>query len=452
VSGLQEDSYDIQGKSTLQNELVGDFADEFGSLPDNPEDRSLEELGAFLEMNFNGELGKQTSSLVRKMFSTKMPGGFNADAAKKHMETQWGLGPQRQQGVMLLATTMQPTSRFGSEAEAKAFLDDAVHMYATQTGIELAANLTDYDAEHAGAVVKLDSAALETLTKNQRDLSFRQFDVLAAHLDVDLRAADRITRDEQNLREGLQAQLDLWTTEQGDAYTSGITPKFDARKIRIYDSSWHWAREDVLGLHYDLVCNKVQIPEHELAVRKARIVNRATARLCELLKHQVERSAMHTGHHFALAKNVAQELLETCNKARGLAPVFKSTLTPIQPRTIINEVGVISYLEVPRDMVSTVKDYVQEMSHGFRAHDHKVEDTNKRSTNKSSKQQHDLRDSPDLNFQFTYRDQTQHTALDALTPPEDDSDNDTQSLTAGARSSKSNSLPHLHLMCMTSTG
>jgi fatty acid synthase subunit alpha len=53
---------------------------EFGSTPEKPEDTPLDELGTSIQATFNGQLGKQSLSLVARMVSSKMPGGFNITA------------------------------------------------------------------------------------------------------------------------------------------------------------------------------------------------------------------------------------------------------------------------------------------------------------------------------------------------------------------------------------
>ena len=48
----------IVGKSTLQNEIVGDISNEFGSSPDGAECMSLDVLSESLEPSSSGQLGK----------------------------------------------------------------------------------------------------------------------------------------------------------------------------------------------------------------------------------------------------------------------------------------------------------------------------------------------------------------------------------------------------------
>ncbi|KAJ3503732.1 hypothetical protein NMY22_g18144 [Coprinellus aureogranulatus] len=66
-----------------------------------------------------------------------MPGGFNASAIKSYLNKRWGLGPSRADGVLLLATTMEPPKRLGNENDAKAWLDSVVPIYAQRAGISL---------------------------------------------------------------------------------------------------------------------------------------------------------------------------------------------------------------------------------------------------------------------------------------------------------------------------
>jgi fatty acid synthase subunit alpha, fungi type len=109
----------VGGKSTLQNEILGDLQLEFASAPEKAEESPLEELGSALGVGFTGTLGKYSSSLISRMISGKMPGGFDSSSIKSYLSKTWGLGPSRSDGVLLLGTTLEPAKRFGSEAEAR---------------------------------------------------------------------------------------------------------------------------------------------------------------------------------------------------------------------------------------------------------------------------------------------------------------------------------------------
>ena len=105
------------GKSTLQNEILGDLGQEFASPPEKGEELPLEELRSALSAGHSGNFGKYTSDLVSRMVGSKMPGGFNMSAIKAHLSKTWGLGPQRADAVLLVGTTMEPAKRLGSEGK-----------------------------------------------------------------------------------------------------------------------------------------------------------------------------------------------------------------------------------------------------------------------------------------------------------------------------------------------
>ncbi|KAJ2103266.1 fatty acid synthase alpha subunit Lsd1 [Coemansia sp. S100] len=67
----------VGGKSTLQNEIVGDLHKEFcGQVPDMVEELSLKDLASAIGA-FGGRLGKHTLAQLARLFGNKMPGGFS---------------------------------------------------------------------------------------------------------------------------------------------------------------------------------------------------------------------------------------------------------------------------------------------------------------------------------------------------------------------------------------
>ena len=117
----------VGGKSTLQNEILGDLQQEFASAPEKGEEHPLEELGSALGSGFSGALGKYSTGLISRLIGGKMPGGFNSSAIKSHLSKNWGLG-----------TTLEPPKRLASEAEGKSWLDGVVSVYSQRSGISLA--------------------------------------------------------------------------------------------------------------------------------------------------------------------------------------------------------------------------------------------------------------------------------------------------------------------------
>ena len=66
-----------------------------------------------------------------------MPGGFNILSVKAHLSKTWGPDSQRADTMLLIATTMEPTKRLGSDAEGEAWLDTAAQVYARRVGTSL---------------------------------------------------------------------------------------------------------------------------------------------------------------------------------------------------------------------------------------------------------------------------------------------------------------------------
>jgi fatty acid synthase subunit beta len=128
----------VGGKSTLQNEILGDLQKEFNNaVPEKAEETTLGDLGSSLNGSFAGTLGKHTSTLISKLVSSKMPGGFTLSSFKTYLTSSFGLGPGRIDGALLMAVTMEPASRFSSEAEAKGWIDTITANYAKQSGVSL---------------------------------------------------------------------------------------------------------------------------------------------------------------------------------------------------------------------------------------------------------------------------------------------------------------------------
>ncbi|EYE93328.1 trifunctional fatty acid synthase subunit FAS2 [Aspergillus ruber CBS 135680] len=397
----------VGGKSTLQNEILGDLGKEFGSTPEKPEDTPLDELGAAMQATFNGQLGKQSSSLIARLVSSKMPGGFNITAVRKYLETRWGLGSGRQDGVLLLALTMEPPSRLGSEADAKAYLDDTANKYAANAGISLSTPAAGGDSGASSGGMLMDPAAIDALTKDQRALFKQQLEIIAQYLKMDLRSGDKAFITSQETQKTLQAQLDLWQTEHGDFYASGIEPSFDPLKARVYDSSWNWARQDALSMYYDIIFGRLQVVDREIVSQCIRIMNRSNPLLLDFMQYHIDNCPTDRGETYHLAKELGQQLIENCKEVLGVSPVYKDVAVPTAPQTTIDARGNIGYQEVPRASARKLEHYVKQMAEAGPISEYsnraKVQN-DLRSVYKLIKKQHRMSKATELQFNTLYRD------------------------------------------------
>lgn len=404
----------VGGKSTLQNEILGDLGKEFGSTPEKPEDTPLDELGASMQATFNGQLGKQSQSLVARLISSKMPGGFNITAARKYLETRWGLGSGRQDGVLILALTMEPPARLGSENDAKAYLDSVSQQYATTAGISLSAPVAGGDGGGSGGGMMMDPAAIDALTKDQRALFKQQLELFARYLKMDLRAGEKAFIGSQQSSQALQAQLDLWNTEHGEFYAAGIEPVFSSLKARVYDSSWNWARQDALTMYYDIIFGRLKAVDREIVSQCIRIMNRSNPTLLDFMQYHIDNCPTERGETYQLAKELGQQLIENCREVLGVAPCYKDVSVPTGPHTSIDARGNLDYAEVPRTSVRKLEHYVREMADGGKISEYgnrtKVQNDLGR-IYKLIKQQHKLSKSSQLQIKALYGDVIRSLAM-----------------------------------------
>ncbi|KAF1932716.1 uncharacterized protein M421DRAFT_416326 [Didymella exigua CBS 183.55] len=395
----------VGGKSTLQNEILGDLGKEFGSTPEKPEDTPLDELGASMQATFNGQLGKQSASLIARMVSSKMPGGFNITAVRKHLETRWGLAQGRQDGVLLFAITNEPPARLGSETDGKAFLDEQANKYASIAGISLSAPTAGGDGGAAGGGMMMDPAAIDALTKDQRTLFKQQLELFARYLKIDLRAGDKSFVDATKAQSALQAQLDLWTTEHGEFYASGIEPQFTPLKARVYDSSWNWARQDALTMYYDIIFGKLKAVDREIVSRCIAIMNRSNPLLLDFMQYHMDHCPTERGETYELAKELGQQLIDNCRDVLNEPPVYKDVAVPTAPHLEIDARGNMNYEEAPRASVRKLEHYVREMAEGGKLSEYgnrtKVQNDLQR-IYKLIKQQHKLSKSSQLQIKSLY--------------------------------------------------
>ncbi|KAF7713544.1 Fatty acid synthase, alpha subunit [Penicillium ucsense] len=397
----------VGGKSTLQNEILGDLGKEFGSTPEKPEDTPLDELGAAMQATFNGQLGKQSSSLIARMVSSKMPGGFNITSVRKYLETRWGLGAGRQDGVLLLAITMEPAARLGSEPDAKAFLDTVTNKYAATAGINLSAPAAGGDSGAGGGGMMMDPAAIDALTKDQRALFKQQLEVIARYLKMDLRAGDKAALVSQESQKALQAQLDLWSAEHGDFYASGIEPSFDPLKARVYDSSWNWARQDALSMYYDIIFGRLQMIDREIVSQCIRIMNRSNPLLLDFMQYHIDNCPTERGETYQLAKELGQQLIDNCKEVMDVAPVYKDVAVPTGPHTTVDARGNISYQEIPRASARKLEHYVKQMAEGGPISEYSNRDkvqNDLKNVYKLIRKQHRLSKATQLQFDALYKD------------------------------------------------
>ncbi|KAJ2865579.1 fatty acid synthase alpha subunit Lsd1, partial [Coemansia erecta] len=336
------------GKSTLQNEILGDLLKEFATgdtkpmdlmaaIPDNPDELTLEQLAQVLGPTFSGSQlsGKHTMMQIARLFSTKMPGAFSQTAFRTALAEGYCPGMHKrhvQDGVLLTAMTMEPATRVDDVPAALAWLQSVVKAFAENANIPFASML-----KRSGALARPSSGngkrhqhmGMENDSAEQRKLAADKMAAYARYLGIDLRQGHRLHEEATGRIEVLQQQVAELHEELGSGFISGIRPQFDKRKVRIFDSYWNWAREDALALVYEEAAasssSSSDLPDDQTDVivdpsRVLALENRADDRLIKLVT-----ALSCTGN--ARARKLACHLRDQCIAAKGKPPVYRETAT-----------------------------------------------------------------------------------------------------------------------------
>ncbi|ORY41089.1 fatty acid synthase [Rhizoclosmatium globosum] len=362
----------VGGKSTLQNEILGDLGAEFGNvLAEKAEELPLKEVATALQNAHSGNLGKTSTTLVTKLVSAKMPAGFGMNAVKAHLKNAFGLGPKRAEGVLVHGLTIEPAGRLGSEAEAKAWLESAAQGYSAKVGVALGSSVSLGGGASSGGAAVMGGAVMNSeefnLQKLKTDLLIRsQMEQFAKYLDIDLLGhADALAAGKEE-RETLQKQLDLWSAEHGDFYENGIKPAFTKLKVRTFDSSWNWARQDALQLYYDIIFGRITSVDRELMNQCVHLMNRAEdyESLISFMEYYINNCPVEKGENYARVQELGKVLLDNCKAALNSDPVYKNiAYRPTKPTTTVSESGNLVYKE-ERRTATNMKEYVKDMKTG----------------------------------------------------------------------------------------
>ncbi|KAJ2867196.1 fatty acid synthase alpha subunit Lsd1 [Coemansia aciculifera] len=354
----------VGGKSTLQNEIVGDLHKEFGSkVPDKAEDLSLQDLATAIG-TFGGSLGKYTQAQLARLFSNKMPGGFSLSLARSALQSAYGLGPQRQDALLLSALAMEPSSRLSSDADAKSWLGTVAQAYAAKAGISYSTTSAGSSSGQAGAPV-ISSAEMEKMQQKQHEHIRQQIQVLARYAGMDLREGTRLAEDEQAKAAKLQTKLDKISAEFGDELIDGAQPLFDTRKARRFDSSWNWVRQEAYELIQQAITGCADGSTNAAAVvdeaALQRLKNRSSPGLLQMLAGSLSILQAANDDSLEPVIRLVSELRDSCTQSLTQSSVYRELSAPTGPQVDIGPDGTVTYSEVPRPDEPSFVDFVEHM-------------------------------------------------------------------------------------------
>ena len=339
------------GRSTLENEIVGDLGAEFGTLPERAEDMELELLCTEMQSSpsFTGQLRKISAALTTRLFSLKMPGGFGAAQARAYMSDRWGLGPGRQDSVLFRASTVQPSARLASDAEARSFFDVIIQQYASEKALTFASPSSAGPA-HSNSTkpVAIDSQAVAIATKEQLARRKMKVEYLSKLYGIDPHAGDKARLKAQIIIDALQGRLDALQSELGDAFATGILPMWSALKVRRFDSSWNWMMQDTLDTFYAIMHGRLQPTDGEVLNRGLLIANRFDERLPRVTQYLLEKSWPGNTHRIQLAKDFLEYVIKHYQPTVSKPFVCYNMANGLAPSTTVSSDGKAQYVEIPR--------------------------------------------------------------------------------------------------------
>ncbi|KAJ6090087.1 hypothetical protein N7467_005303 [Penicillium canescens] len=352
------------GKSTLQNELVGDLMAEFGGTPDGCEDLPLSAVGAALQSNFAGHPAKVMSGLISKLFSSRLPAGWNQAAAGAHLEEHWALGPQRQTAVLCFAVTLDPGVRLENAQQARDFMDSIVNRYSKYNGITLSSAINRTGSSDANPNAMVDSKAVEGVRQEQQGSFQLLYQALGRITKSDTGDLTGKVAENKERWEAAERQLELWQAELGEEYLTGISPKFDPLRARVYDSWWSWARVDTAALLLESSAPTEHQDALSMEIRLQRILNRSDASCLDILSYNTSMLIDTLDNHpkSAYLESCLQSWQDTVHKK----PIFQHRALPLGPKTSVTSNGIVEYQEVQRTVSGRPDTYCALMKRGSR--------------------------------------------------------------------------------------
>jgi len=436
-----------QGKSAVQNELVGDLQGEFpGGDTTGLAETSLGEMAKKMSTGYK-QLGKVSSQLLSRTLSAKLPANFGLSLAREYLGGTHRLGPSMTESALLHAATMAPTARLGSMDEGKQWLDLCVSAFAKHAGIDLSGTGTRSSSRRANGGTRgiVSSEALKAHEKRLADLFESQTDAISRYLNK----ASFVTSP-KDVSTDAQAALASLRDELGDSFIEGVRPLHDARKVREYDSYWNWVIQDALDMHlHVLAALKLERGETGIIVPNSGnlhframaswitsvasgrmdkeppqewfrnfLCNRATKELLMAVEYFARNMLVKGYPEYAQMISLLAEQVEAWVDH---PPVLVTRANHHAPRTIVTPQGKIEYVEVPRDGAETCAQYVESLAGGATYSKDDVTFDPTSVPNPSQSLVLDVKDAP---LTTRTEEEEESTAAMASAKPEDNEDDD----------------------------
>ncbi|KAJ6443218.1 fatty acid synthase subunit alpha reductase [Purpureocillium lavendulum] len=278
------------------------------------------------------------------MLSSTFPASYTQSDIRHHLGKVWGLGPMRQDAVLLLAVSQKPSSPIDTTKGAEEFVVRLATEYFHKESLPLPSRACSGPLGAGSAV--MDSKALNQLQESSSSLVKSVVEVLSNHLDGATHPLHRTLSVMTDENRDATATLSMLQDEHGDDYVEGVRPKFKRQQQRLFDSFWNWAAQDI---HRFYLASKDAKPGfdgilHELT---AAISNRLCARTIAQISHLRARADSCADNDVVGCS--MSRLHETCLALMGKPPVYINRSRGLAPITAIDGRGRIVYSQAPRE-------------------------------------------------------------------------------------------------------
>ena len=321
------------GRSTIQNEIIGDMLEEFGPLADDAENLPIKELAAIIQKTYDGKLRKCLRTRIDKMMASKMPGSFDSKAVKTHLSSKWGLSSGRQDAVLLYSLSQQPTARFKRTEEAEAFLDSVAQAYMDSAGLARPATSSTVVVSPQQSL--LDSKVVQELRDEHDSLKRKLVSLLLS--DGPDNPQSSITTEEEIETDTVNEKLDIYDSELGDDFSNGIKPRFQVEQQRSYDSFWNWGHIDLLSVYYHFLGMQhgKEPDQKELLSIQSKFKNRWNERLETSRQYLVRKLSLRKD----LAAQITRRILELLEPIESKSNQIMAANDDDESTTLQKEVG-----------------------------------------------------------------------------------------------------------------
>ena len=239
---------------------------------------------------------------------------------------------------------MEPATRLANEGDAKAWLDNVAHKYASYAGISLSSGSTTGDGAGGGSVAVINSEDFDKLQAKQQFYVRKQLELGAEYLGEDLRTGQSYLRLKNSSARLCRPK---WTRSSQSMAMSTFVAL--SRLLGSQGSSLRflldWVRQDALTMFYDIIFGRLETVDRDITAQCLRIMNRSNPGLISYMQHYIDACPTEKGENYALAKELGQILINNCREAVAEPPLYKDVTFPTAPETRISERGEVQYKE-----------------------------------------------------------------------------------------------------------